>query len=246
MGAAPIVFVCAIAGVVASVGQVGFKPATKALKPDFKKLNPMTGMKNMFSPNSAVEAVKYARQDRRRRRDHRARDFPKLDELAGARRHAARQPAAALCGLILQIAQRAAIAYIAIAASISSGRSTGWRRTSRWTRTRSSRSTSGQELPPEIKGAQRRRGFELARARMMDDVPTADVVVTNPTHYSVALRYDNNNLAPVVVAKGTDQLALRIRRSRRRGRRHRRARPAAGARALLERRRRPDDPRRAL
>ena len=60
---------------------------------------------------------------------------------------------------------------------------------------------------------QRRRGFELARARMMDDVPTADVVVTNPTHYSVALRYDNENLAPVVVAKGTDQLALRIRRA---------------------------------
>ena len=47
-----------------------------------------------------------------------------------------------------------------------------------------------QELPPEIKIAQRRRAMELARARMMDAVPTADVIVTNPTHYSVALKYD--------------------------------------------------------
>ena len=54
--------------------------------------------------------------------------------------------------------------------------------------------------------------MELARARMMDAVPTADVVVTNPTHFSVALKYDSGKLAPVVVAKGTDHLALRIRR----------------------------------
>ena len=59
--------------------------------------------------------------------------------------------------------------------------------------------------------AQRRRARELANARMMDDVPTADVVVTNPTHYSVALRYDSSSPAPIVVAKGTDNLAFKIR-----------------------------------
>src|SRR5688500_6813823 len=53
--------------------------------------------------------------------------------------------------------------------------------------------------------------MELARARMMDAVPTADVVVTNPTHFSVALRYSSDALAPVVVAKGQDHLALKIR-----------------------------------
>ena len=51
---------------------------------------------------------------------------------------------------------------------------------------------------------------------MMDAVPTADVIVTNPTHFSVALRYDSEQLAPVVVAKGADLLALRIRAERRR------------------------------
>jgi flagellar biosynthetic protein FlhB len=69
------------------------------------------------------------------------------------------------------------------------------------------------ELPMEIKMAQRRRAMELARARMMDAVPTADVIVTNPTHYSVALRYDSESPAPIVVAKGMDHLALRIRRA---------------------------------
>jgi flagellar biosynthetic protein FlhB len=58
---------------------------------------------------------------------------------------------------------------------------------------------------------QRRRAIELARARMMAAVPTADVIVTNPTHYSVALRYSADALAPVVVAKGKDLVALRIR-----------------------------------
>ena len=68
-----------------------------------------------------------------------------------------------------------------------------------------------QQLPGEVKSAQRRRAMEFANARMMDAVPTADVVVTNPTHYSVALRYSADALAPVVVAKGQDLVALRIR-----------------------------------
>jgi flagellar biosynthesis protein FlhB len=68
-----------------------------------------------------------------------------------------------------------------------------------------------QQLPNEVKSAQRRRAMEMAGARMMDAVPTADVVVTNPTHYAVALRYSADALAPVVVAKGQDLVALRIR-----------------------------------
>ena len=58
----------------------------------------------------------------------------------------------------------------------------------------------------------RRRQMEASRKRMMSNVPTADVVVTNPTHYSVALRYDTSRAdAPEVVAKGKDIIALRIR-----------------------------------
>jgi len=68
------------------------------------------------------------------------------------------------------------------------------------------------EGSPEMKGRIRQVQQELARRRMMQDVPKADVVVTNPTHFAVALRYDENRMrAPVVVAKGVDLVAAKIR-----------------------------------
>ncbi len=68
------------------------------------------------------------------------------------------------------------------------------------------------ELPSEVKGALRRRQIQASRARMMAAVPQADVVVTNPTHFAVALSYDGTRPAPVVVAKGQDLVAAQIRR----------------------------------
>jgi flagellar biosynthetic protein FlhB len=65
---------------------------------------------------------------------------------------------------------------------------------------------------PEVKGKIRRMQQEIARRRMMEEVPKADVIVTNPTHFAVALRYDDKgNRAPIVVAKGADVIAARIR-----------------------------------
>jgi flagellar biosynthetic protein FlhB len=66
---------------------------------------------------------------------------------------------------------------------------------------------------PEVKGRIRRLQQDLARRRMLQEVPKADVVITNPTHYSVALRYDEKRMrAPIVVAKGVDEVAANIRR----------------------------------
>ena len=66
---------------------------------------------------------------------------------------------------------------------------------------------------PELKGRARALQREMAQRRMMEDVPTADVVITNPTHYAVALRYDQiKDSAPIVVATGKDLVALQIRR----------------------------------
>ncbi|RCU44559.1 MULTISPECIES: flagellar biosynthesis protein FlhB [Corallincola] len=65
---------------------------------------------------------------------------------------------------------------------------------------------------PEVKGRVRQMQREIAQRRMMGDVPKADVVVTNPTHYSVALKYDVNGVsAPRVIAKGNDEVAMKIR-----------------------------------
>ncbi len=69
------------------------------------------------------------------------------------------------------------------------------------------------EGDPQTKGRIRRLQFQASARRMMQEVPQADVVVTNPTHYSVALKYDENGTrAPVVVAKGADELAMHIRK----------------------------------
>lgn len=68
------------------------------------------------------------------------------------------------------------------------------------------------EGSPEVKARQRRIQMQMAQRRMMEEIPKADVVITNPTHYAVALRYDAREMnAPVVVAKGADLLAARIR-----------------------------------
>jgi flagellar biosynthetic protein FlhB len=68
------------------------------------------------------------------------------------------------------------------------------------------------EGSPETRGRIREAQRAIARGRMLHDVPTADVVVTNPTHFAVALRYDENRMrAPIVVAKGTELLAAKIR-----------------------------------
>ncbi len=69
-----------------------------------------------------------------------------------------------------------------------------------------------QEGDPKIKGKMRQIGFKRSRQRMMQAVPSATVVITNPTHFAVALKYDHGAMnAPVVVAKGTDAIALKIR-----------------------------------
>ena len=68
-----------------------------------------------------------------------------------------------------------------------------------------------REGRPEVKAAIRRRQRELAMRRMMQEVPKADVVITNPTHYAVALKYEPEERdAPYVVAKGVDNIAVRI------------------------------------
>jgi flagellar biosynthetic protein FlhB len=212
-GCAPIVLVCALAGVIANVGQVGFKPSMQALKPDFRKLNPASGLKNLFSPNSAVEAVKSTAKISAVGAIVAIALFPKLDEMAALVGMPADAFLPHLCSLILQIAQRAALAYLAIAAADFFWQKHRFEKNLRMDKEEVKQEHKQQELPNEIRMAQRRRAMELARARMMDAVPTADVVVTNPTHYSVALKYDSDNPAPVVVAKGTDHLALRIRRT---------------------------------
>ena len=138
--------------------------------------------------------------------------LPQLEELAALVGMPPAVLVPKLAGMVLAIAQRAAVAYLVIA--LADFLYQRWRheKSLKMDKEEVKREHKQQELPAEVKGMQRRRAMEMARARMMDAVPTADVVVTNPTHFSVALRYSSEALAPVVVAKGQDHVALRIRR----------------------------------
>jgi flagellar biosynthesis protein FlhB len=208
---APVLAMCAVAGVFANVMQVGFKPTPKALW-SFQKLNPISGIKNLFSPNSAVEAVKTCVKIAAVGGIVAIAVFPRLEETAALVGMPAEAFLPHLATTLLRIAQYAALAYLVIAAVDVFWQKKRFEKTLKMDKEEVKQEHKQQELPSEVRGAQRRRAIEMSRARMMDAVPTADVVVTNPTHFSVALRYGGENPAPVVVAKGADHLALRIRR----------------------------------
>lgn len=207
---APLVLVCMVAGVAASVAQVGFKPTPKAMW-EVKKLNPLTGFKNIFGPHAAVEAVKSSLKIGAVGGIVALVVFPRLEEMAALVGMPAEALVPHIASLVLRVAQYAAFAYIAIAAFDFVYQRHRFEKGLKMDKEEVKQEHKQQELPSEIRGAQRRRAMEMSRSRMMDAVPTADVVVTNPTHFSVALRYDAEQLAPVVVAKGADVLAFRIR-----------------------------------
>jgi flagellar biosynthesis protein FlhB len=212
LASVPVIAICALAGIAANLLQVGFKPSPKALAPDFKKLNPLTGAKNIFGMNAAAESIKNVLKIGAVGGIVAIAVFPKLEEMAALVGMPAEALLPHLCELILRVAQWGALAYLAIAAADFLYQRHRFEKNLKMDKEEVKREHKQQELPTEVKGAQRRRAMELARARMMDAVPTADVVVTNPTHFSVALKYDGDNPAPVVVAKGSDHLALRIRK----------------------------------
>jgi flagellar biosynthetic protein FlhB len=211
MSLLPIAAVCLITGVLVSIAQVGFKPSPGALKPEMKKLNPLSGAKQIFGTHALFEGAKSLVKVLAVGSIAVLALLPELDELAAL---VGMPPAVFLPELgrrVLAIAQRAAFAYLVIAlADVAYQR---WRHNKnlKMDKQEVKDEHKQEQLPNEVKSAQRRRAMELGRARMMDAVPTADVVVTNPTHYSVALRYSAEALAPVVVAKGQDLVALRIR-----------------------------------
>ncbi len=211
LAVAPIAGACVIAGVVSSAAQVGLRPTPEALKPQWQRMNPASGAKNIFGPNALVEGVKSVSKVGVVGAIVAAALLPQLGSLGALMGLEPLELSLKLSSDIQAMALRAAIAYLVIGAADFF-----------WQRHRHEKSlkmdlqevkdeVKQQSLPPEVRGAIRRRQMAASRARMMAEIPDADVVVTNPTHFSVALKYDSARTAPVVVAKGQDLIALRIR-----------------------------------
>ncbi len=208
----PVGAICMGAGLLAGAAQVGFRPHPQPLKLDFKRINPLSGAKRIFGPNALFETLKAIAKIAVVAGVATLALIPGLGTLAS---EVGIPPAAlgiALGSRAMSIAQRAALAYLLIAAI-----DYGWQRRRHERELRMTKQELKDEqrqygLPSEVKTAQRRRRMLAARNRMMAAVPQADVVVTNPTHFAVALRYDGMRAAPEVVAKGQDLIALQIRR----------------------------------
>jgi flagellar biosynthetic protein FlhB len=212
MTVGPIAGACIAAGVIANVIQVRPRLSASGLKPDPKKLNPLTGAKNLFGPNVLFEGAKNISKVLIVGLITAFAVLPKLTELGALVGMAPGDFVSQVGHTVMGIAQRAAIAYLVLA--ILDFVYQRWRheKSLKMDKQEVKEEQKQYSAPAEVRSALRRRQMQAAKARMMAGVPEADVVVTNPTHYAVALKYEADKLAPEVIAKGKDLVAAQIRK----------------------------------
>lgn len=199
-----IAFVC-------DVVQVKWKPTAKPLQPKFSKLNPISGFKRFFSLNSLMELFKsllkigiivYAVYS------YLKKNAPSIFLLYDK---GLNQAILEIGNLVINLGLRITIFYALIAAADLIYQKIKFKNDMKMTKQEVKDEYKNQEGDPQIKSKQRQRMQEASRRRMMQHLPEADVVITNPTHYAVAIKYDPELYdAPYVVAKGTDYLAQKI------------------------------------
>jgi flagellar biosynthesis protein FlhB len=207
----PVLMACMLAAIVLLAAQVGLKITPKALAPDFKRINPLTNAKQVFGMNALVELVKNVAKVGAVTAVVAAVLLPMKEDLGTL---VGMEPAALgalLVDQISKVAKAAAAAYFVIGIADFVWQKHRLDKSLKMDKQEVKDEYKQAELPAEVRGAIRRRQMMASRARMMAAVPDADVVVTNPTHYAVALKYSPEQAAPEVVAKGMDLVAFRIR-----------------------------------
>lgn len=202
---------CAAAGLAAGLLQHPLVFTSEALMPKFERLSPMAGLKRLVGVEALVQFGKGLAKigavgvvggvmlwnDR-----DRLEVFVQLD------------PAAclpAILSLALRLLAGMLCMHLAITLADALYARFRWRKRLRMSKEELKQEMKESDGNPEIKSRLRQLRMARVKKRMMAAVPTATVVVTNPTHYAVALRYETGMAAPICVAKGVDALALRIR-----------------------------------
>lgn len=182
------------------------------LKPNFKKLLPHEGLKKLFGPRALVEFAKTLAKLLVVMTVAWFALWPKavsIDQIVGA---GPAQVGAFTSELVFTLVKAVAIFVAALALFDFVYQRHSWIKRQRMSLQEIKDEHKNMEGDPKIKQKVRQIQQERARGRMMQKVPDAAVVITNPTHYAVALQYDGDRMAaPVVVAKGTDNVALKIR-----------------------------------
>lgn len=207
----PVVIPIMIAGIVASLMQTGFLLTGEPLKPKFSKLNPISGFKNMFSKKSFVDLLKnlavvtvigfigflYVREN-----------YDKILQISNTYLPSlGGQVQDLVVGIFFQVS----LVLVIIAAADYFVQFRFHQKDLRMTKQEIKEEYKQMEGDPQIKSKIKQKQREMATRRMMASVADATVVITNPTHLSIALKYEEgNNEAPKVVAKGADLVALKI------------------------------------
>lgn len=209
---APILLTLLLVGIAVNYVQVGNNLTFEPLKPKLEKLNPVNGLKRLFSLRSTVEALKgiikisivgYICYVVIRDRYH---------ELATAYGTGLLGLGTLIGTTAWSIAWRVMIALVVIGLVDLVYQRYEYTKGLKMTKQEVKDEWKQAEGNPEVKGEIKKRQRKMAQQRMMSEVPKASVVITNPTHFAVAVKYERETMeVPVVLAKGTDLVAKRIR-----------------------------------
>lgn len=212
LSCAPVFAIVMLAALAAPMAIGGWNLSAEALAPKFSRLDPIAGFGRIFSVRGFVELGKALLKFSLVAlvaigvlwRDAGELSALGAESIGSAIGHSASMVGSALLSLAAALL---VIAMIDVPFQL-------WRHAKdlRMSRDEIRQEHKESDGSPEVKGRIRQLQHEIAKGRMMQEVPKADVIVTNPTHFAVALRYDDKNMrAPIVIAKGTDLVALRIR-----------------------------------
>ncbi len=211
-GLALLVFTIMGVGVAANVAQVGFVLSSESMVPSFSKINPLEGFKRLFSQKSVFDAAKASLK---------AGLFGYLvwgeisanwNNLLALSWLTPQGSMVAVAAMLKGVAIKVGMTWLVLSALDYFYQRKQVDKQLKMTKEELKQEYKDAESSPELKAAQHRRRRQLSKGRMMAAVPKADVIITNPTHYAIAIQYDRDkHAAPVVVAKGADHMAAKIR-----------------------------------
>jgi flagellar biosynthesis protein FlhB len=212
-GIAPLLLLPALGVVLALIAQQAFVFAGERLHPKWTRLSIVANARQRFGPTGLVEFAKTLLKLLAVTAVLVLVVWSSLDQSLVL----ARSDARALAPSLLEMTERMMLPLLALTGVIAAADCV-WQRfdylkRQRMTREELKEEQKHTEVDPHLKQSRRERALAIATNRMLRDVPTADVVITNPIHYAVALRWDRARVgsAPHCVAKGADEIALRIR-----------------------------------
>jgi flagellar biosynthesis protein FlhB len=207
----PLALTLMAVGVAAAGAQGGIRVATKLFMPKFNRLNPLPGIKKMLGPQSLWEGAKALVKTSVLGLVL----WNTMKNIIPLMMTSGRLQLGSLLGLldnaVLSLIRAAAMAGIVMAAFDYFVVRRRTKKQLRMTKEEVKQENKNSEGDPHLKGHIRAKQMAMARSRQMADVPTADVILVNPRHVAVALRYDPEKGAPRVVAKGSGTIAARSR-----------------------------------